>query len=415
MLRVSPAVWLVGVGNLGVSLVWQLYNAYLPIYFQAGRPDFSQGAGVNGFGLNTTLTGLLMTLDNVAALLILPYVGAMSDRLRTRFGRRRPFIAIGLPIATIAFLLIPTMLSLSLPALMGMVAIFLVAMDIFRTPMLALMPDLTPPALRSQGNAVLIFLYNSGIVLAAVAGGQLFKISPAAPFYFGGATLLISCLITLACVREPNPEGNAASEDTPGLKQLIRNLLTEREPSLRLLLLAVFVFFLAVSALEVFFTSYAINRFGLDSGEATKLLAFFGGAGLAGALPAGWLGGKFGRKACLMGGLGILLVLLTLINFVGSLDLVKVLLVLLGLGWAVVTVNLIPLLLDMASPEQGGSYTGLFYLASQSAAIIGPVLAGFILDLAGRDYRILFVHIPFMTLITLLLVSRVQRGEAPER
>jgi len=407
---IHRAIWLVALGNLGISLVWQLYNAYLPIFLQAGRPGFAEGVGVQGYGLGAGMTGFLMTLDNIAALLILPYVGVVSDRLRTRFGRRIPFIAVGAPLAALAFILIPMALGNPLWMLLGIVALFLLSMDIFRTPLIALMPDLTPPAKRSQGNAILIFLYNLGFVLAAVVGGKLFTVSPQAPFLFGGIGLFLTTLLVVLFVREPEPAENSAAEESPSLPALLQNLMTEKEPSLRILLLAIFVCFLGVSALEVFFTSYAVNIFKLDSGEATQLLAFFGMAGLLGAIPAGYLGTRLGRRPCVLFGLGMLAILLTTINFVGSLVVVKVLLVLMGLSWAQVTVNLFPVLLDMGKPNQGGAYSGLFFLANQAASIFGPVLAGVVLDVAGRNYKALFIHIPVMMTIALLLIARVRRG-----
>ena len=135
---------LLGFGFMGVTLLWGLYNAYIPIFLQSGRPDFSSTAGVAGFGLSATATGFVMTLDNIAALFILPFVGAWSDRIRTKIGRRKPFIAIGAPLAFIGFIGIPFALNISLPIFMLAIFITLFAMDLFRTPVISLMPDITP-------------------------------------------------------------------------------------------------------------------------------------------------------------------------------------------------------------------------------------------------------------------------------
>jgi hypothetical protein len=148
-------IWVLGFGFLGISLLWSVYDDFVPVLLQAGRPDFSKGAGVAGFGLGTGTTGFVMGLDNLAALFILPYVGGLSDRIRTRWGRRKPFILIGAPIAAIAFAAAPLTLGKPLGLFMASLFVTLLAMDLFRTPVVALMPDLTPPSLRSPANGII--------------------------------------------------------------------------------------------------------------------------------------------------------------------------------------------------------------------------------------------------------------------
>jgi maltose/moltooligosaccharide transporter len=417
-LGVRPEVWLVGLGNLGVSLVWQMYDAYLPIFFQAGRPDFSEGVGVAGYALSPGVTGLLMALDNVVAFFILPVIGAYSDGLRTRFGRRVPFVAVGAPLAALSFLLIPYAVGKPLIVLLGAVMCFLLAMDLFRVPLLALMPDLTPPARRSQGSAVLTLLYNLGFVLGAAVGGQLFKKSPAHAFLFGAVGLLVTSLILALCVREPRERRDESGEDhareeTPPLPELLRGLASEarRDPSLRWMLTALFVWNLGVSALATFFTSYVVNVYRVDTGSASTLLAFFGMSGLVGALPAGLLGARFGRRRMLLIGLTILPFLLLFLNVAGNLTNLRLLLVGMGLAYALISVNAAPMVMDMVPPDRGGSATGLLFLSAQASAVFGPVFAGLVLDLAGRDYRALSFHIPAMFLFGLLCVRKVRGGE----
>ena len=142
-------IWVLGFGFLGISLLWQAYNDFVPVLLQAGRPDFPKGAGVQGFAQSISRTGFIMGLDNLAALFILPYVGSLSDRTRTRWGRRKPFIMIGAPVAALAFAAAPFTLGQPLGLFMATLIVTLLAMDLFRTPVVALMPDLTPPRLRS--------------------------------------------------------------------------------------------------------------------------------------------------------------------------------------------------------------------------------------------------------------------------
>jgi len=184
--------FLLGFGFLGISVMWVLYNTYVPIYLQAGHPEFDaqQAARTLGFGLGPALTGFIMTLDNIAAFFIQPLVGMWSDRTYTRIGRRMPYILVGAPIAVVAFalipiapMLIPEHLSGNLSQLAGPFALFigaagvmLLAMAAFRTPVIALMPDLTPSPLRSKANGVINLMGGVGGVLAFLAGllGYLF-------------------------------------------------------------------------------------------------------------------------------------------------------------------------------------------------------------------------------------------------
>ena len=170
--------FLIGFGFFGTSIMWALYNTYVPIYLQAGHPAFDSKLAVQtfGFGLSATITGLIMTLDNIAAFFIQPIMGAISDRTYTRIGRRMPYILIFAPIAVLAFVLIPLVpqmipaeLNGQVSQLSGLFAFFvaalgvmLLAMAVFRTPVIALMPDLTLSPLRSKANGVINLMGGAG-------------------------------------------------------------------------------------------------------------------------------------------------------------------------------------------------------------------------------------------------------------
>ncbi|OQY23498.1 MAG: hypothetical protein B6I34_04605, partial [Anaerolineaceae bacterium 4572_32.1] len=211
--------FLLGFGFLGISLMWTLYNTYVPIYLQAGHPEFDaqQAARTLGFGLGPAMTGFIMTLDNIAAFFIQPLVGMWSDRTYTRIGRRMPYIVGAAPIAIIAFALIPVVpmfipenLSGNLPELTGTFALFigaagvmLLAMAVFRTPTVALMPDLIPSPLRSKANGVINLMGGLGGVLAFLAGGMLYKIYHPLPFWVAGALVAGVLIVLLIYIKEP--------------------------------------------------------------------------------------------------------------------------------------------------------------------------------------------------------------------
>ncbi|NJM07237.1 SLC45 family MFS transporter [Candidatus Gracilibacteria bacterium] len=144
---------LLGLATLGINVLWGIYNSQLPILLQAGRPDFA--VDVPGYAFSPTMAGFIMTLDNVLALFIHPYIGARSDHTRTRLGRRLPYILVGAPLACLAFVAIPHLAGGPLPLFIGAILLTLLALDLFHAPLTALMPDLTPSAQRSQVNGVI--------------------------------------------------------------------------------------------------------------------------------------------------------------------------------------------------------------------------------------------------------------------
>jgi MFS family permease len=403
---------LLGFGFLGISLLWGIYNAYVPIFLQAGRQDFSTSAGVSGFGLGTTLTGFIMTLDNLAALFILPYVGAWSDRLRTSWGRRKPFIAIGAPLAMVSFMTIPHALSGPLAIFMLMICLMLLSMDLFRTPVIALMPDITPSPKRSQANGVINLMGGIGGILASVAGGALFKISAAAPFYFGGIVMMLACLVVLIFIAEPPPAKLEPGAPEPNLLTSLRSVVFDRDRSALRLLAAIFFWFLSFNALEVFFTSFAVNVLKVDSGQATSMAAFFALSIILFSVPSGLIGAKFGRKRTIQAGIIAFALLLTCGYFVHSVWQTRILLAAAGIAWSLILVNSLPMIIDCAPPARIGAYTGLYYLASQSSAIAGPILAGKTIALFHNDYRVAFLYGTITVSIAFAFMWGVRRGEA---
>jgi len=401
---------LLGFGFMGTTILWGIYNAYVPIFLQAGREGFSATTGVTGFGMSATATGFVMTLDNIAALFILPFIGAWSDRIRTKMVRRKPFIAMGAPLAFIGFIGIPIMLNVSLIPFMIAIFVTLFFMDVFRTPVISLMPDITPSPKRSQANGIINLMGGVGAVLAFVVGGVLFKVSVGAPFYFGGIIMLIGAAVVLYFVKEPEvPE---PKEVEPGLLDSFKTVLVDKDRSALFLLLAIFFWFLGYGALEVFFTSFAVNRFGVDSGQATGLLAFFSLPIVLFSPLSGYLGAKFGRKIIIMAGIVGFAILLFWGFSIQSLSTIKIMLPLTGVTWSLILVNSLPMVVDMAPQDRLGTYTGLYYLSSQSSAIAGPIMAGQIIEIFNNNYGVGFIYGSITLLIALIFMLPVKRGEA---
>src|SRR5512139_3070353 len=180
-------IFLLGFGFFGVSVIWATYNAFVPLFL------------ANKFGLEPYLIGFFMTLDNIAALFIQPPVGAWSDRLRTPIGRRMPFILIGAPIGAIAFGLIP--LAAVLPVFVACTTSLLLSMAFWRTPVVALMPDIPPSQFRSQANGLINLMGGIGSIIATLGGSQLYKMNTAFPFWLGSALVVIAALLVFFFIK----------------------------------------------------------------------------------------------------------------------------------------------------------------------------------------------------------------------
>ena len=345
--------FLIGFGFFGISVLWTLYNAYVPIYLQAGSATFD-ASGEVGFGLGAGLTGVIMTLDNIAAFFLLPLIGLWSDRIWTRLGRRMPFILVLAPIAIIAFILIPVAVRMIPPELSGQVdqlgtplafftiaiGVFLAAMAGFRTPVIALMPDLTPSPLRSQANGIINLMGGVGTLIATLGSGFLYGMGQMTPFIFGGVLMAAAVLMLLFFIREPRELGTAPHEDE-GLGALrgIKRISPEARSSLAYLMGAIFCWFVGYNAVETFLSSYGVSELGMSTGQAPLLLGVASLAFLAFAVPSGYLSARLGRRRTIIVGLATFGLLLVANFFLRSATLIWPIMAIGGIGWALVNTN----------------------------------------------------------------------------
>src|SRR5574340_916365 len=181
--------FVLGFGFFGVSVIWSVYNAYVPVFL------------ANKFQLQPVWIGFFMTLDNIAALLIQPPVGAWSDRLRTPIGRRMPFILIGAPIGALAFGIIP--IAAVLPLFVACTSTLLLSMAFWRTPVVALMPDITPSQYRSQANGIINLMGGVGTIIASLVGSMLYEKNIAFPFWMGSALVILAAFLVFIFIKEP--------------------------------------------------------------------------------------------------------------------------------------------------------------------------------------------------------------------
>ncbi len=418
---------LLGFGLLAAQLMWTLYNTYMPLFLQAGSPKFPSGTVTLGFGLSATLAGLIMTLDNIAAFFIQPLMGPISDRTRTKIGRRIPFILIFAPLSAIFFALIPVgpmlitaELSGNLAALSGPFVLTIAAalgmvlcMALWRTPLFALMPDLFPSPLRSQANAIINIMAGIGGILVFIVGGMLYGIYGALPFWFGAMVTLVAVAILYFKVREPKELAEAA--EVPGGLKIFSKLKAipgANKKSLTLLVLTVLFYMMGYMAIETFFSSFAVTRLGLKPSFAGLLLAVASISFLIFALPSAAIAKKIGRKKTISLGLLLFSAALAVIWLFPVVPVVAAMLFVGGFGWALININCLPMILDTSvSEDLMGTFSGLYFIATTLAGTLGPILNGRIIDLAGQDYRVIFLVCPVFFLLSFLALLGVSTGE----
>lgn len=403
--------FLLGFGFFGISVIWSVYNAYVPIFL------------ANKFNLAPAWIGFFMTLDNIAAFLIQPSIGAWSDRLRTPIGRRMPFILVGAPIGAAAFGLIP--MQTILPLFVACTSTLLLSMALWRTPVVALMPDITPSRFRSQANGIINFMGGVGSIIAFLFGADLYDLNPSYPFWLGSVLVIVSSLLVFAFIREPK-EYETTDKTAPNLWHALREVVKAKEKSPLRILLAIFFWFVAYNAIEAFFTLFAVNHLGMSASDGARLLGQLSLLFVIMALPAGYIGGRFGRRNTILIGIILLTACMVLMFFIpqniltislgklpvlGNVPVIGLVLMAAGASWALININSLPMVVDMTDDLHIGTYTGLYYMFSTMAAIVGPNLNGLIVQLNHSDYSTVMIIGPIFMVIAFVMMLGVKRGE----
>jgi len=398
-----------GFGFFGVSIVWAIHDSYVPIFL--GKD----------FALDASLVGLILTVNTIVVFLIQPGIGSLSDRIRTPIGRRMPFILIFAPLSAIGFAILPILVQ---PTLIWMffavLVLTIVALALYRTPVIALMPDITPSQFRSQANGLINLMGGIGAIIAFAGGAALFKLNPAYPFWAASVLLVLAVGVVFWQIREPKDSTTPAVETRPGLTASLRSIPSEREKSALWLLLAIFAWFVGYNAVSKFFTLYGVLALKLEANQASFLLTFLALMFVIFAVPSGYIAARFGRRRTILVGIALLGLLMALIRvlppaLLTSGLLLPVLLALAGIGWALININSLPMVVDIAPQNELATYTGLYYFASTSAAVLGPLMAGLLINALGKDYGVIFLIAPIALAFAFVFMLGVRRGERADQ
>lgn len=462
---------LTGFGFLATSIAWAIYDPYITkilnhlLNASATITGWSaalverfptlvrfaeaQGESVTleggGFTLVPLFIGIIMTFDNIFGVIFQPTFGKLSDNCHSKLGKRRPFIVFGAPISAVLFFLIPiAAVSVgSLPLTMCFIILFVFVMSLWRAPVVALMPDLTPPELRSEGNAVINLMGGLGGLIGMVAGTIVTAIYKARgvtitadneeqiyPYVFliGAVVMIIGMLVLLFFVKEQDSrievkaQRNQASQEKSDKAAAKARKKAERaaakaalskgeRKSLIFMLMGLFFLFCGTNAIQTYFSLFAAEILGKTTSEATIMMAVFAICSAIAALPAGKCGKKFGRKKTILAGLVVFMVVFALYVATRSFALIWVALVLGGAANMFITVNTLPLVLEIGGLDKVGTFTGYYYTATFSAQIASPILYGVIRMLSGT-YMSLFWYAPVVFVLSILCILLVKHGEA---
>ena len=414
---------LVGFAFLSICAFWQMYDNLVPLIL------------TNTFHLNETISGAIMAADNVMALFLLPLFGGLSDKCTSRLGRRRPFILFGTLAAICLMLLLPLFAdSYHAAPGGGKIALFicvlgllLVAMGTYRSPAVALMPDITPKPLRSKANAIINLMGAVGGILYLLITTFLYHVKSETyisffPLFAIVAGIMVAALaVVMFFVNEPelvkkqqeyerkHPEDDLTEHTAQG-----DTLPADVKKSLTFLLASISLWFVGYNGVSTWFSVYAENIWGMSLGQANTCLTIATGGAILSYIPIGTVASRIGRRktirfgTLLLSGSFLAAFLLTM-ALEGFSPVLYLLFLLVGLAWASINVNSLPMVVEMCKGSEVGKFTGLYYTFSMSAQIITPIVAGWLLR--NVSYRALFPYAAFFVFASFLTMGFVRHGD----
>ena len=407
---------LVGFAFLSICAFWQMYDNLVPLIL------------TNTFHMNETLSGVIMAADNVLALFMLPMFGSLSDKCGSKLGRRRPFIFFGTLAAVLLMLGLPLLAdsyhaapaSGKLLGFVGVLGLLLFAMGTYRSPAVALMPDITPKPLRSKANAIINLMGAVGGIVYLLITTFLYRVkSDAYVSYFPlfaivGGIMAVALVILMLFVDEPrlaaeqrefelaHPEDDLTEHSEEG-----DVLPAPVKRSLAFLLVSIALWFIGYNGATTWFSVYAQNVWSMTLGQANTCLTIATGGAIVSYIPVGSVASRVGRRkticfgTLLLSGSFLAAFLLTML-LKGFSPVLYVLFLLVGLAWAAINVNSLPMVVEMCKGSEVGKFTGLYYTFSMSAQILTPIAAGWLLRnvsyLALFPYAAIFVFGSFVTM-----------------
>ena len=414
---------LIGFAFLSICAFWQMYDNLIPLIL------------TNTFHMNETLSGAIMAADNVLALFLLPLFGGISDRCKSRLGRRRPFILVGTLSAVVLMMGLPMLADSfhaspspgKLAAFVAVLGLLLIAMGTYRSPAVALMPDVTPKPLRSKANAIINLMGAVGGILYLLVTTFLYKtksdhyISYLPLFAIVSGIMLAALAVLMLLVNEPRlvtqQQRYEQAHPEDNLTQATENgevLPREVKRSLSFLLCSIALWFIGYNGITTWFSVYAQNTWSMSLGQANTCTTIATAGAIVSYIPVGGVASRIGRRKTIRFGTLLLscsffaAFAYTLVSSAFS-PVLYVLFVLVGIAWAAINVNSLPMVVEMCKGSEVGKFTGLYYTFSMSAQIMTPIVAGWLMN--HVDYKALFPYAAIFVFGSFLTMGFVRHGD----
>ncbi len=420
---------LVGFSFFSISAFWQMYDGLIPKIL------------TETFLVPESAAGYIMAADNILGIFILPFFGALSDRSKSRFGKRRPFILFGtlaavglmicLPIVQNSYIVAPS--DNKIITFIIILALLLIAMGSYRSPAVALMPDVTPKPLRSKANAVINLMGALGGVLYLIVTSLLYSgkriqglehINYLPLFIFVGVIMLVSLLVVMLLVNEPILIKERQAYENRHPDEL---LTVEKETgsviprpvrrSLMFLLISISLWFIGYNGITTWFTTYAKAVWNMEIGAASLCLTVATLGAIVSYIPMGVAASKIGRKNTIKFGVLLLFTCFTL-GFIYTICFnyfhwaLYFIFAFVGVAWAAINVNSLPMVVEMCSGADIGKFTGYYYTFSMAGQIVTPIIAGYLLQ--NISYKILFLYSAIFVLLSFITICLVKHGDTKQ-
>ena len=419
---------LVGLAFLSICAFWQMYDNVVPLIL------------TKTFHLNETFSGAIMAADNVLALFLLPFFGTLSDRTNTKIGKRTPYILGGTLAAVILLNILPLLDNSyyaaasagKMIAFIIVLGLLLIAMGTYRSPAVALMPDVTPKPLRSRANAIINLMGAvGGIIYLAIAAVMypnskvlgLDHVNYQPLFIIVALIMAVSIIVMKLTINEPklvaenqaleaeHPEWNLAQDDGSGNEVLPANV----KRSLGFLLASIALWFIGYNGITTWFTTYVDKVMGQGLGGASTCLLIATGGAIISYIPIGIIAHRIGRKRTIMIGIVLLASCFAAGYFLttafSSINVIMfIVFALVGFAWAAINVNSLPMVVEMCRGSDIGKFTGYYYTASMAAQVVTPILAGFLMR--NISYKVLFPYAALFVIFSFITMTQVKHGDA---
>ena len=415
----TKRVFLTGLAFFSICAFWQVYDSIIPKILKYT------------FGYGETFTGVIMALDNILALFLLPLFGTLSDKVRTRIGKRMPFILIGTTVSVLMFVLLPIAdREKNIVLFLVSLGIVLVAMGTYRSPAVALMPDLTPKPLRSKANAIINLMGAAGgivtllLVMFMVPEVIDGKQPDYLPLFIAVGAIMAAAVVVLFLTIKENKYAEEAKRQQ---EEYEKNHDVQPDPeeegdtglkmpkdvfrSMAFLLASIFLWFTAYNAVTTAFSRYTEEVWGITGGGFANSLLVATGAAIVSYIPIGIISSKIGRKKTIIGGI----IVITICFALGALFSeyhwgIYLIFACTGIAWAAINVNSYPMVVEMSRGTNVGKFTGLYYTFSMAAQTVTPILSGVFLE--HVSYRTLFPYAVIFSALSLLTMLMVKHGDS---